>query len=124
MKKSIRILAVALVAIMLCVSLASCGTKLNGTYEPVATSGGLGGIIGDALNSGVEYTFKGSKVSIDVTLLGKVNTFEGKYSIKDDEITFTFEDDDAEKYSGTQTFEKLDNGNVKIGGIEYKKVEK
>ena len=124
MKKSIRILAVALVAIMLCISLVSCGKKLNGTYEAVVASEGLGGILGDALNSGVEYTFKGIKVTIEVTVLGKVETFEGKYSIKDDKITFTFEDADAEEYSGTETFEELDNGNVKIGGLEYKKIEK
>ena len=124
MKKSIRILAVALVAIMLCISLVSCGKKLNGTYEAVVASEGLGGILGDALNSGVEYTFKGSKVTIEVTVLGKVETFEGKYSIKDDKITFTFEDAEAEEYSGTETFEELDNGNVKIGGLEYKKIEK
>ena len=124
MKKSIRILAVALVAIMLCISLVSCGKKLNGTYEAVVASEGLGGILGDALNSGVEYTFKGSKVTIEVTVLGQVETFEGKYSIKDDKITFTFEDADAEEYSGTETFEELDNGNVKIGGLEYKKIEK
>ena len=123
MKKSIRILAVALVAVMLCLTLASCG-KVSGTYEPAATSGGLLGGIAEAFNTGVEYTFKGSKVIIETTVVGTTNTFEGKYSIKDDQITFTFEDEDAKSYDGTFDFEKLDNGNIKIGGVEYKKVEK
>ena len=122
MKKSIRILAVALVAVMLCMTLASCGKKLSGTYEP--DTGSILGGIGDTLNTGVEYTFSGSKVTIEVTLLGKVETFEGKYSIKDDKITFEFEDEDAEDYNETVTFEELDDGNIKLGGIEYKKVEK
>ncbi len=123
MKKSIRIIAVALVAVMLCLSLAACGKKLSGTYEPAATSGGILGGIADALNTGVEYTFKGSKVTIEVTLAGNVTTFEGKYSIDDDKITFEFEDEDAKTYAGTQTFEELDSGNIKIGGVEYKEVK-
>ena len=111
MKNIVRIAAVALVIVMLAATLASCG-GLSGTYET--------GLLGQT----VAYEFKGSKVTIEVTVLGKVETFEGKYSIKDDKITFTFEDADAEEYSGTETFEELDNGNVKIGGLEYKKIEK
>ena len=121
MKKSIRILAVVLVAVMLCMTLASCGKKLSGTYEP--NTGSILGGIGDALNSGVEYTFSGSKVTIEVSVLGSVETFEGKYSIDDDKITFEFDDEDAEKYNETVTFEELENGNIKLAGIEYKKVD-
>lgn len=124
MKKTVKFVALAMVALMLCLALASCGKTLSGTYEPAATSGGILGAITDAVNSGVEYTFSGSKVTIETTVLGSVKTFEGKYSIDDDKITFTFEDEDAETYDGTVTFEELENGNIKIGGIEYKKVEK
>lgn len=123
MKRSVKILAVALVAVILCMSLTACGKRLSGTYEPAAASDGLGEILGDALNSGVEYTFKGSKVIIEVTLFGQVETYEGKYSIDDDKITFEFEDEDAEDFAGTQTFKELDNGNVEIGGVEYKLIE-
>ena len=124
MKKSVKFIAIALVAVMLCMALASCGKTLSGTYEPVVASEGLGGLLGDALESGVKYTFSGTKITIEVSTLGKVTSFEGKYSIKDDKITFTFETEDAEKYGGTETFKELDNGNIKIGLVEYKKVEK
>ena len=123
MKRSVKILAVALVAVILCMSLAACGKRLSGTYEAVATSEGIGGWLGDALNSGVEYTFKGSKVIIEVTLFGEVETYEGKYSIEDDKITFEFEDEDAEDFAGTETFKELENGNIEIGGVEYKLIE-
>ena len=128
MKRSIRIMAIAMVAIMLCLTLASCGKTLSGTYEPVVVKEDsvldkIAGAISDATDSGVTYTFKGSKVTIEVTLLGNVETFEGKYEIKDDKITFTFEDEDAKDYNETVTFEELDNGNIKMGTIEYKLVE-
>ncbi len=126
MKKSVKILALALVAVMLCLSLTACGKKLSGTYEPiVGKEGGLldqiAGAVADATNSGVTYTFSGSKVTIETTVLGNVETFEGEYSIKDEKITFTFEDEDAKDYSDTFTFEELDDGNIKIAGVEYKK---
>ena len=121
MKMTIRIIALAMVSLILCLALASCGKTLSGTYEAVATSEGILGAIADAVNTGVKYTFSGSKVTIETTLLGSVKTFEGKYSIDDDKITFTFEDEDAEEYSGTQTFEELENGDIKIGIITYEK---
>ncbi len=111
MKKSIKILALALVAVMLCLSLAACGKKLSGTYSA------------EALGTGATYEFKGSKVTITVKALGaEVASVEGKYSIKDDKITFEFEsdDEDVEKYDGTFDFEETDDG-IKIGVLEYKK---
>ena len=124
MKMTIRIIALAMVSLILCLALASCGKTLSGTYEAVATSEGILGAIADAVNTGVKYTFSGSKVTIETTLLGSVKTFEGKYSIDDDKITFTFEDEEAKDYSKTVTFEELENGNIKLAGIEYKKAEK
>ena len=123
MKRSVKLLAFALVAVILCMSLTACGKRLSGTYESVAASEGIGGIIGDALNTSVEYTFKGNKVTIEVTLFGEVETYEGEYSIKDDKITFEFEDEDAEGFAGTETFKELENGNIEIGGEEFKPVE-
>jgi len=109
MKKTfVRIAAVAVLVVMLACSLVACG-GLSGTYSS-----------GELLGSGVSYTFKGSKVTIDVSLLGSVTSFEGKYSIDGDKITFTFEDDDAEKYSGEFAFEKGDDY-VKIGLAKYEK---
>ena len=109
MKKSIRIIAIAMVAVMLCLALASCGKTLSGKYE------------NDTLN--VTYEFKGSKVTVSYEghLTGKITSVEGKYAIDDDKITFTFDDeDDADNYAGEFAFEETDDG-IKIGKIEYKK---
>ena len=110
MKKSIRIIAVALVAVMLCLSLVACGKKISGTYSA------------EILGSGAEYEFKGSQVTITVKALGaEIGSAEGKYSIKDDKITLEFDsdDDDVKEYSGTFDFKETDDG-IKIGIVEYK----
>lgn len=116
MKKSIKIVALALVAVMLCLSLVACGKKLSGTYEAQ--------IGGDLLGYTASYKFSGSKVEVTktATVLGqkKDTTFDGKYEIKDDEITFTFETSDDDIKSGTFTFEETEDG-IKIGLVEYKK---
>ena len=114
MKKSIRILAVAMIAVMLCLCLASCGKKLSGEYY-----------LGDKTitKSYTTYEFSGSKVTCEVYVLGnKVgdDSFEGKYSIKDDEITFTWENADGEEKSNTLAFEEKEDGTIKIGLLEYK----
>lgn len=111
MKKSVRILAVVMVALMLCLTLASCGKRLSGKYSA------------EILGSGVTYEFKGSKVTISIKALGaEVATAEGKYEIKDDKITFTFESDkdEVKEYDGTFAFEEKDDS-IKIGIIEYEK---
>jgi uncharacterized lipoprotein YehR (DUF1307 family) len=116
MKKYVKVLAFALVAVMLCVSLVSCGKKLLGDYE--ASVGG------DLLGYTATYAFSGSKVTVtkEATVLGskKEFTFEGKYEIKDDTITFTFETEDDDIKSGSFAFEETDKG-IKIGLVEYEK---
>ena len=105
-KNIIKVAALSLVIVMLSVILASCG-GLSGTYEGI----------------GLEYTFKGSKVSIQVNALG-VNIgdpIEGTYNISGDKITLTFADEEgADKYSGTFDFEKGDDY-IKIGIAKYNK---
>ena len=111
MKKSVRILSVVMAVLMLCLTLASCGKKLSGKYSA------------EALGSGATFEFKGSKVTIAVKLLGtEVGSAEGTYEIKDDKITFTFEDEDEDvkKYDGTFDFEEKEDS-IKIGLIEYEK---
>lgn len=120
MKKTfLKAVALMLVAVVTCAALASCtGKKLSGDYY-----------FGDKLltKSYTQYSFSGSKVDVAVYLGGNKVTdssYEAKYSIKDDEITFTWEDADGEKHTNTQTFEELDNGSIKIGAITFKKAEK
>ncbi len=108
-----RWIAIFLVVLMLLPTLTACGSTLSGTYEA------------EAFGTTTAYTFKGSKVTIDVTFLGAVvASFEGTYEIDGSKITFTFGDDeeDAKQYSGAFTFEKNDeNDTIKIGIAEYKK---
>ena len=117
MKKSIRIFAVALVAVMLCGALVSCGLfgkKLNGTYES---------------DAGTTFEFKGNKVEVTYKDLGDLfsgtrTTYEGTYKIDDDTITFEFVDDDGEVmedfvYNKTFDFEEKENGDIYIGNTEY-----
>ena len=112
MKKITRVLSVLLVFITICLSFSSCGKRISGTYSA------------EVIGTGVEYAFSGSKVTITIKALGSVvGTSEGKYSIKDDKITFEFENkdsDDVEKYNGTFDFEENDNS-IKIGVVTYKK---
>ncbi len=115
MKKSIRIIAVVMVALMLCLTLASCGKTLSGKYTSDK------GILGETT-----YEFSGKKVEISYkSLLGTVTTVEGEYEIDDDKITITLVDEDADEkdakdLSGTFAFEETENG-IKIGLVEYKK---
>ena len=119
MKKSIRILAVVLVAVMLCMTLASCGKKLSGTYELDLSVAGTG-----VVNI---YEFSGKKVNItiEVKFAGAVTetvSFEGTYSIEDDKITIDIEDDGEYDLSGTFDFAETEDG-IKIALVEYKKAE-
>ena len=116
MKKTTKIIALALVAVFVCLTFAACGKTISGEYAAEINIG--------VASTKTTYKFSGSKVTItNVTgAVGfeKTTTFEGKYEIKDDQITFTFEDDDASSYNQTVSFEKTDDG-IKIGGVEYKK---
>ena len=119
MKRSVKIIAVTIAVIVLAMSLMSCdlfGKKLNGKYEP--ESGLIGTFTFDGKN--VEYSYK--------TILGKVITQEGTYTIDDDTITFEWVDDDGEAldnaiFDGKYTFEEKDNGDIIIGEFEFEKAE-
>ncbi len=115
MKKSVKILALALVAIMMCMALVSCGKKLSGEYEAVVAGTGL------------VLEFDGSKVTYTGKLLGaETGSVEGTYEIEDDKITLNFgeEDEDAKAYNGTFDFEEGEDY-IKIGTFgKFTKVEK
>ena len=110
MKKFVSILSLTLVAVLLCATLASCG--VSGTYKSAEVFG-----------SYTQYTFKGSKVIADVYLAGvkATDSFEGKYKIKNGEITFTWKDSDGNEKSSTATFEKVDKKTIKIGNLTLTK---
>lgn len=122
MKKSMKILAVALMVAILCASLASCsllGKKLDGKFENEKGT--------------VTYEFDGKNVKITypkADLSGLINgekeVVEGTYEIDDDTITITLVDEDGEElddddsiYDGTFDFEEKENGDIVIGNNEY-----
>lgn len=107
-----KVIALALVAVMLTMTLVSCG-GVSGKYSA------------ELLGTGVELEFKGSKVNARFKVLGSYgDAIEGKYKIKGDEITITFPDGDkeTEDLSGTHSFEKGDDY-IKIGVVTYKAVD-
>ena len=121
MKKSIRIIAVAVAAIILCMSLVSCdlfGKKLKGEYEAE-------GILGLGKTT---FEFDGNKVEFSYTFGGKVVSQNGTYEIDDDTITFEWVDDEGEeledaKFEGSYEFEEKENGDIIIGTTEYELVD-
>ncbi len=128
MKKFARVLAIALVVVTLCATLASCG-KVSGAYKAEIDLGILG-------KTSTTYEF-GAFGKVTVTMVGEVlgksetRTYEGKYEIieNDDDtmdIKFTFEDenDDTKEVGGTYDFViDKENDTVKIGLVTYKAVE-
>ena len=120
MKKSIRILALAMAMLTVVAVLASCSTKLSGTYEGKADLFGIAGAT-------VTYKFSVSKVTITSTgsLLGleKTETKKATYEIKDKDdgtqsITLTYDDDTSETLSFKQDKE---NKTITIGVVTLTK---
>lgn len=113
-KTAIKVIALTLVAVMACMFLASCGTRISGKYSA------------EALGTGATMEFKGSKVTTTYKALGvEVYSVEGEYEIKDDKITITYSGDDADKakdYAGTFDFEKGDDY-IKIGVFKFEEVD-
>lgn len=114
MKKSVKLLALCIAAVILCMTLASCST-ISGTYK----SDGLFGI------GATELEFKGSKMYVNMSGIEA----EAKYSIDGDKITIEFQDADEDKadvsdifelLNGEHDFEKGDDY-IKIDGVKYKK---
>lgn len=110
MKKAVRLIALALVAVTALVLLSSCATKLSGTYQ-----------CDDTKILDVSLTFDGDKVTAKGKLGIIATEVEGTYKIEGDKITITFEND-AFKIGGEKSFEK-DGDTVKIGGVSYTKVK-
>lgn len=100
MKTMTRVVAVTLVAVMMCMMLASCSTisgKYSGTQKVILVD--------------VKYTYEFSGKNVTLTtetpaLLGGTITFTqtGTYEIKDDQITFTW--DVSENKDGATVVDK------------------
>ncbi len=123
MKKSVKILALALVAVMMCMALVSCGKKLSGEYEALDVDLGI-------YKANVTYKFEGDKyekTTKRTNLLGQVetDTEEGTYEIvtnDDDTMEITLTKKDAEK-GESYTFAEGEDY-IQIGLMKLTKVEK
>lgn len=93
MKTMTRVVAVALVAVVMCMMLASCGNTLSGSYSATYESNGIFGLGAGTYTT--TYEFKGNKVvrTDDVTMGGSTTSTvtNGTYEIKDDQIIFTWD---------------------------------
>ena len=120
MKTMIKVMAVTLLAVMMCTMLASCST-INGTY-----SGTIKVILVDVKYT---YEFKGNNVTVttETPVFGTTIVFTqtGTYEIKDDQITFTW--NDGEEKDGATVVEsgpfKFEKGSdyIKIGELTWTK---
>jgi len=109
MKNITKLLALTMVAVMLCMAFVSCGNKLSGTYTA------------ELVTSDCDLTFKGDKVTVTLTgkITGNKTEVEGTYEINDGQITFDFSDDESEiskLFKGTLKFEK-EKDTITIGSI-------
>lgn len=119
MKKTVKILAVVMSVLLLCVALASCGSGLSGKYS--RTDYGMT----------TAFDFDGDKVEMSISMGGLSYSVEGTYELGEDKITFSFDDPDGNNsilqnalkdFEQAVDYEKTDDG-IKIGGVEYAKAE-
>jgi hypothetical protein len=122
---------VVFIALIVVCTLYITSTRVFGSYKSEAA----GKLFGQNFSLGsVTYTFSGlNKVEIqtEVTILGSsTSTQVGKYSIKDNEITFTFTEEKKNDEGKTEKVDKSytysfykGKGTIKIDNTEYKKVK-
>ena len=118
MKKIVSTLLVCVLLVGCIMTFASCSKVLTGKYEA------------DWAIAEVTYEFGlFGKVTVTVEpLIGDTVSYEGKYEFNDagDEITFTFENEEAEEYGGTVGFSSGEEDGVKyikLAGIKYNKAD-
>ena len=121
MKKVIKIVAVALLVVVLTLAFASCAKTISGKYKGELNLG--------VLSYEVVYSFSGNNVTVTrqlKSIIGNGDPVEikGTYEITEGEtgtqITFTYQVEDEAIKGGTFDFEETKDG-IKIGGAEYKK---
>ena len=129
MKTMTRVVAVALLAVMMCAVLASCGNTISGKYEAEKEIN----MILFKTTVKYSYEFKGKDVTLTTSwTTGSETTSKtqsGTYEINEDKITITWaqdvetsEDGDGTVKSGTYDFAKGD-GYIVIGELKLNKIK-
>lgn len=127
MKTMVKVMAVSLVAVMLCMMLVACDA-LSGSYSRTYESDGF---FGWGKGSYTEtYEFSGKKITktTDATIGSetKSTTVTGTYEIQDDKIVITWDKDvetgdgQASSTKSTYSFDKGDDF-ILIDGDKYEK---
>lgn len=107
-----KVIALVILAAILCVTLASCGVMLSGEYKTTEVLGAYSSL-----------KFSGNKVTrvTSASILGK-DTQNGTYSIKDNTITFVFTNDNGEKVEESYEFaQNTEAKTITVGGVTYTK---
>ena len=129
MKKSVKLLSMALVAVMLCLSLFACGGKtLSGKY----VSDEIDFVVG---SYSATYEFKGNNVTITKDVDMKIGSdpdplvIEGTYEIVEEEdgdlkikLELNGEDEDDDIKAGTYALE-IGEDYIKIASVKYTKAK-
>lgn len=118
MKNIVKISALVLALVLTLSVFVSCGKTLSGEYSAMEK----------ITKSGTVIKFSGKKAEITIYVFDEevLNT-KATYEIKDGKIEFDFEDIDEddwdllEKLEDEVSFEELDDGDIKIGGVKYEK---
>ena len=95
MKTMTRVVAVALVAVVMCVMLVSCGNTISGTYSATYESDGFFGFGKGSYTTTYEFKGKDVVMTVEATVGGKTTTTttNGTYTIEEDQIIFTWDKD-------------------------------
>ena len=116
MKKIVSTVLVCVMLLSCVLVLASCAKTLSGEYVNETTVFGV--------TTTTSYEFEGSNVTIKTSVSGFSYEYDGEYAIDGDTITFTFGDEDAEKYSGEVSFNEgsdNDGAYIELDGTKYYK---
>ena len=130
MKTMTKVVAVVLVAVMMCAVLVSCaGNGLSGKYTATYETEGLFGI--GAASYTTTYEFKGNKVikTDEVTVGDKTTTTttNGTYEIEEDQIIFTWDknvetNENGDSITSTNKYEFTKGDDfIYIGSQKYTK---
>ena len=118
MKNTVKILALVMALVLAMSVFVGCAKTLSGEYEAMEK----------ITKSGTSIKFSGKNAVVTVYVLGEeALSAKATYEIEDGKIEFDFEDIDEDDWDLLEaleeevSFEELDDGDIKIGGVKYKK---
>jgi len=114
MKKILIIVSVCLVAVLFISLLSSCGTKQKfvGTWDEIDENGevlyngetlvlandGTGSAEKDGMTASVNWSVKGNKLFLTMSVCGTTETYEVTYKFSKDTMTLTYDDGETVTY--------------------------